>query len=900
MDSINQLKQYIFHLNSRLKYLENQQKNWEQSRSYAYTKILRRIFKFLKSFKISAFTEIDILKDTYINESFFDMENFLELIVKNQQGKTKILVFFSHELSFTGAPIVLLDLAKSINLTNKYNCFFISLDSGPLANSIAKDFPLLVLRKGKNEWVNDFSTVIKKLSKEFNSTQIRFILNTVTLGGFGEILDAQSIKYLTWIHELPTSWNLIGLDNVERQLKFSSQIVADSHEILKAIDIYFGSKILSKSSYISNGLNFEINNAPENIFSFLGLKDETFLITIMGTKQIRKGYDLLPLLIEALVQRFKPKNPDVFKVIWAGKTVYPELDGFIIQDLTRLNLNDYFLPLEDTELYPDILNASNVFLTLSREDSSSQVLQTARELGVFTFVLGSFNSTTKISEYFSELADKIYESYLSSNKRLSQINYPFYHNSWNEIALEFIDVIENSNHILPEKESYNLAHNFDSELTVIIPTYKQRKFLRLRLDSIADQTILPSKIVIINDDIDISVSDIVREFSNNHPLLSLELVENTVRNGIATKSWQQGLQLCATKYVWVAEGDDSADCQFIEKMMQNIRENSSSIAMCRSQIIDEYGKTMNLDHKNLFINSNWQLPFNHKFGYFKRLNLFTSNSIENVGSCIFETQVLLDACLKSTHSKSLVCDWEVYLHIVDDVIISYIPEKLNLFRSHINTQRTLISDEEMSIQIQYILSSILVDHGKLDSFEKLQIVTALVRGLKFDIFHDVLSETIISVRNDSKLMNLTKILFLRQSNRNPLFLHHIKMDWFNLFKNRLTFLDLVDSSLYSEKLFDQIISLFSPNIVFCSDENMVEKLLSLSTDIKICYIPIDSNDTNFSESDNILFISAEDMLSNYSLNLNNNVYFLPKTRNNKKLFMLSEYYDFLDFLTRKN
>lgn len=56
---------------------------------------------------------------------------------------------------------------------------------------------------------------------------------------------------------------------------------------------------------------------------------------------------------------------------------------------------------------------------------------------------------------------------------------------------------------------------------LIIPTFNEEKFISLTLQSLVEQTVLPSKVVVVNDNSTDGTAAIIEEFAKNHPWISL-------------------------------------------------------------------------------------------------------------------------------------------------------------------------------------------------------------------------------------------------------------------------------------------------------------------------------------------------------------------------------------------
>ncbi len=56
---------------------------------------------------------------------------------------------------------------------------------------------------------------------------------------------------------------------------------------------------------------------------------------------------------------------------------------------------------------------------------------------------------------------------------------------------------------------------------IVIPTYNEEQFIALTLQSLAEQTIVPTKVVVVNDSSTDSTPDIVSDFAKKYPWITL-------------------------------------------------------------------------------------------------------------------------------------------------------------------------------------------------------------------------------------------------------------------------------------------------------------------------------------------------------------------------------------------
>ena len=74
---------------------------------------------------------------------------------------------------------------------------------------------------------------------------------------------------------------------------------------------------------------------------------------------------------------------------------------------------------------------------------------------------------------------------------------------------------------------YNEQNKFNTKTLstlipyIIIPTYNEEAFMSLTLQSLVEQTVLPTKIVVVNDNSTDKTPEIVSEFAYKYPFITL-------------------------------------------------------------------------------------------------------------------------------------------------------------------------------------------------------------------------------------------------------------------------------------------------------------------------------------------------------------------------------------------
>jgi glycosyltransferase involved in cell wall biosynthesis len=93
---------------------------------------------------------------------------------------------------------------------------------------------------------------------------------------------------------------------------------------------------------------------------------------------------------------------------------------------------------------------------------------------------------------------------------------------------------------------------------IVIPSHNEEKFIKSTLQSIVEQTVLPQKVVVVNDNSTDATADIVLTFAEKHPFISLV---NKTSDAIhlpgskVIQAFQKGLETLDDKYDILVKAD---------------------------------------------------------------------------------------------------------------------------------------------------------------------------------------------------------------------------------------------------------------------------------------------------------------------------------------------------------
>ena len=397
----------------------------QNSRGWRLLLLLRRI----KSFRLGHVR----VKSTFAQSE----SNVVDKFVGNLSIVKPNLFLVNHETTLTGAPIVLLDLAYEIKKQDFFNVSIINVrHRGPDLDEKLNNFNTISLYDKNFDEILNVNDFIKLL---FNTdSKAIFLVNTITLNSFTSILMEYGFVFYTWAHELELSWSVIGIENVRSQLVNSKKIIVDSEEIK---DLIVKHSISNEVEFLENGISFKVTTEGNNLRDAYGLSKSDILITIAGSRSIRKGFDLFPYFIHKIKDYSLGENKKrKILIIWIGSNENTDLNFYVTKQLSSL-VNDKLdvILLSSVVNYENYVNASNYFVSLSREDSASQTFFLAETLNISRFSLSRDNQA--VSDVYTEIdiiAKKIVCSPFSEYS--SKVSIGAY-STWNNYYLKLSSII---------------------------------------------------------------------------------------------------------------------------------------------------------------------------------------------------------------------------------------------------------------------------------------------------------------------------------------------------------------------------------------------------------------------------------------------------------------------------
>ena len=242
-----------------------------------------------------------------------------------------------------------------------------------------------------------------------------------------------------------------------------------------------------------------------------------------------------------------------------------------------------------------------------------------------------------------------------------------------------------------EKAFENNVNQFNEQvldapkISVVIPNYNYEQFLPERLESILNQSYLPSEIIFLDDkSTDASVVTarrILKKQAEDHQI-PFKIIRNRKNKGVY-QQWLKGIKEAQYDWVWIAEADDSSAVNFLEKLCSRITPNTC-LVYSQSKKIDEHSDEItpnNLAHTDDISQIKWLSDYTENGINEVCDALFYRNTIPNISAAIFNKKFLKDIDRELLKYK-YAGDWFFYVYLLKNGSMSYLSEPLNMFRRH--------------------------------------------------------------------------------------------------------------------------------------------------------------------------------------------------------------------------
>ena len=223
-------------------------------------------------------------------------------------------------------------------------------------------------------------------------------------------------------------------------------------------------------------------------------------------------------------------------------------------------------------------------------------------------------------------------------------------------------------------------------VSAIVPNYNHAIYLQERLESIYKQTFKDLEVIILDDCSKDNSRDIIntyRERPNTH------IFFNDQNTGSTFAQWQRGLEKANGDFIWIAESDDYAAPEFLERLVNVMdAEPTVGLAYSRSYLINSANEiigdsncwTDDLDPER------WRSSYiNNGINEIEQF-LLKKNCIPNASAVLFRTSVAHKVALPDA-SYRLCGDWLYWMRLLSISDIAFVSHPLNFWRQDSSNAR---------------------------------------------------------------------------------------------------------------------------------------------------------------------------------------------------------------------
>lgn len=626
--------------------------------------------------------------------------------VDDSGAPTLKILLVGHSACRTGAPHCLLRLSEGLAKIPGVECWTVLKSGGELSPQFARHAPTMELAalEARGFARADGPAEIAARLQAY-SRNVVAVCNTMTVGEFHEAFEAAGIPVISWIHELPTFIDILGgREAIDRIQSASLRTIVPANVVREALVERFDFD-RSRVQTVYNGLDAKGRDLSREasrakVREELDLPADARIVLGCGTIDLRKGVDLFAQLGRTFLREAAPADlASKTYFVWVGHPSDPDLLKWLRHDLETAGLADRVLfPGSRPDMAPYFL-AADLFALTSREDpcpfANLEAMESA--LAVVAFqdsggapeVLGEggivapYLDVRAMAEAVRELlTDDRKRTEMGRRGQASIRN----HFTWPRFMTEFREILESE---------CGLGRTDRPTVSVILPNFNHAGFLEARLRSIFEQTVAPLEIIYLdNASTDDSV-EVVRRLAPESPA-PLRIIVNERNNNSTFLQWLKGFELAQGDLIWIAESDDCAHPQFLERLLPEFADPEVVLAYSQSALIDSDDRLLAenfLDHTDGVSTTRWRSRYVASGEEEAELALSQKNTIPNASAAVFRRP---DAStIKAELSEMRFAgDWLFYATRAKEGKIAFLPDSLNFYRRHVKTvsHRSFLTD----------------------------------------------------------------------------------------------------------------------------------------------------------------------------------------------------------------
>jgi len=253
-------------------------------------------------------------------------------------------------------------------------------------------------------------------------------------------------------------------------------------------------------------------------------------------------------------------------------------------------------------------------------------------------------------------------------------------------------------------------------ISIIVASYNHAEYLKMRLDTLINQTYKNREIIVMDDCSADSSPDVLRKYEDVHGIQLIFLKKNMGYTYVCN----YGVNISRGEYIMFAECDDFNDPLHLETLYENIKKSDEiGVVYSRSNIVDKTGKIIGDDFCGSFMSFKKYCSKNVLIPRKKMQRfLITSCVIPNMSAALFRKKYF-NAVHGLSESFKFCADWDFWCRMAQVCDFYYVISTLNNFRRHETTVKEVFGLKSQFSEIFELLQNAL-SKINLTKIEQLQ------------------------------------------------------------------------------------------------------------------------------------------------------------------------------------
>lgn len=216
-------------------------------------------------------------------------------------------------------------------------------------------------------------------------------------------------------------------------------------------------------------------------------------------------------------------------------------------------------------------------------------------------------------------------------------------------------------------------------VSVIIPNYNYVRFLPERIESVLSQSFQDFELIILDDCSTDNSAEVINRYRDNPKVT--RVVYNTKNSGSPFAQWEKGISLAQGKYIWIAEADDSALPDFLQRSVA-VLEADEEVALVKtmSYLIDGEGKKFNRPYFENY-EPDGKTRIYDGDSYIEH-RMIRHNDFYNASTVVFRRDAWAALNDKSYMRMRYTGDWLFWGLLMSGKRVAEVAERLSRFRFH--------------------------------------------------------------------------------------------------------------------------------------------------------------------------------------------------------------------------